>query len=43
MTLPLRVAALLPFMLASLMFSPPARADGIDLGAYKGKVVYLDF
>lgn len=38
-------AGALLFLLCSLVALAPAsaRADGLDLGAYKGKVVYLDF
>lgn len=36
-------AALLSLLLSSLVPILPAQADGLDLSAYKGKVVYLDF
>jgi cytochrome c biogenesis protein CcmG/thiol:disulfide interchange protein DsbE len=36
-------AALLSLLMASLIPVIPARADDLNLGAYKGKVVYLDF
>jgi thiol-disulfide isomerase/thioredoxin len=31
------------FLLLAFFLAQPARADALDLGAYKGKVVYLDF
>ena len=37
----LRLALLLPLLFSVLAL--PARADDLDLSAYKGKVVYLDF
>jgi cytochrome c biogenesis protein CcmG/thiol:disulfide interchange protein DsbE len=40
----LRLAFLLPPLLSALVCSTlAARADDLDLSAYKGKVVYLDF
>lgn len=39
-----RTAVWLPFFAIVLCFAAlSARADGLDLSAYKGKVVYLDF
>ena len=39
-----RVALLLPFLFFSPYWSATtARADDLNLDAYKGKVVYLDF
>ena len=43
MTLRFKAAALLSLLMASLTAIPCAHADGLDLSAYKGKVVYLDF
>jgi cytochrome c biogenesis protein CcmG/thiol:disulfide interchange protein DsbE len=43
MRLRFKAAALLSFLMASLVAVPCAHADGLDLSAYKGKVVYLDF
>ena len=43
MTLRFKAVALLSLLMASLTVIPCARADGLDLSAYKGKVVYLDF
>jgi thiol-disulfide isomerase/thioredoxin len=40
----IRAALLLPFViLATNLTSLSARADSLDLAAYRGKVVYLDF
>ena len=42
----LRFKAAVFLSLLAVLFSidmPPARAEGLDLSAYKGKVVYLDF
>ena len=39
----LRLAFLLPLLCFTLTGSGLARADDLNLGAYKGKVVYLDF
>jgi cytochrome c biogenesis protein CcmG/thiol:disulfide interchange protein DsbE len=40
----LRLARVLPLLCATLVCSSlAARADDLDLSAYKGKVVYLDF
>jgi len=39
-----RAIAFLFFLAATIVMAVgPARADGLDLSAYKGKVVYLDF
>ena len=43
MTVQLRPATLLSLVVILLAFSVPACAEGIDLSAYRGKVVYLDF
>ena len=43
MRLRFKAAALLSLLMASLTTIPCAHADGLDLSAYKGKVVYLDF
>jgi thiol-disulfide isomerase/thioredoxin len=44
MGLRFRAAAFLSLLTVLFSYSTiPARADGLDLSAYKGKVVYLDF
>jgi thiol-disulfide isomerase/thioredoxin len=44
MVLRIRAALLLSFLtLATIWASAPARAEALDLSAYRGKVVYLDF
>jgi len=42
--MPIRLlSVLMSVLLFALAFAVPARAQELDLGAYKGKVVYLDF